>query len=710
MIRTLSVSAIALSAVLGGTTASFPQELGRPTLNFYGVSGVIDMPSAAVQPDGQLASTLSYFGGISRGSLSFQIFPRVSGTFRYQGFQDLNYAGYEDYYDRSFDISMLILKESRYLPAVAVGLQDFVGTGVSSGEYIAASKTVTPRLRATVGLGWGRLGSDGDLGSPFGDRDPIEVDQGGTLNAEQYFRGPAAPFAGIEYQATDRMTLLAEYSSDAYELEAGERGSVSDAIIDRASPLNFGVDYRLNKNASLGAYYMYGSEIGLKVNFVANPYEPPMTGSYAPGPLPVQPRPARGSDPAAYATDWTQTPGVAATLTQRLAADFDEQGLDLESLAVDAGTATVRVRNPRFDAEAQAIGRAARAMSRVLPASVETFRITPSVDGMPVSTVTLRRSDLETYETAPDGADKLAAVAGIGEAVPQPAGSVRNAEVVPRFKWNLGPYIRNSYFDPDSPIRADLGARLSASYEAAPGLVFAGSISKRLIGNLDENKRIDTSVLPPVRSNFPLYDREGDPSLDSLTATYYFRPATNFYGRVTGGYLERMFGGVSGEILWKPVDSQLALGAELNYAKQRDYDVQFGFQDYDVVTGHLSAYYDIGGGYHAQVDVGRYLAGDYGATFGFDREFENGWSVGAFATVTDVSAEDFGEGSFDKGIRLRIPTSWFTGEPTRRAASTVIRPVTRDGGARLSVPGRLYGRARTYHESELEGQWGRVLR
>ena len=231
---------------------------------------------------------------------------------------------------------------------------------------------------------------------------------------------------------------------------------------------------------------------------------------------------------------------------------------------------------------------------------------------------------------------------------------------------------------------------------------------KSVVGNLDNSNRLSDSVLPRVRTDGVLYDKQGDPALEHLTATYFFRPADDIYGRVTGGYLERMFGGVSGELLWRPANSRLALGAELNYVKQRDYDLQLGFRDYSVVTGHVSAYYQMNNGFHAQLDVGRYLAGDIGATLSIDREFKNGWKIGAFATLTDVSAEDFGEGSFDKGIKLDIPVSWFLGTPNTYRLGTVLRPITRDGGARLNVGGRLYERVRQYQRPTLENQWGRV--
>lgn len=179
---------------------------------------------------------------------------------------------------------------------------------------------------------------------------------------------------------------------------------------------------------------------------------------------------------------------------------------------------------------------------------------------------------------------------------------------------------------------------------------------------------------------------------------------------MTAGYLETMYGGLSTELLWKPINGPLALGAEVNYAKKRDYDQLFGFQDYDIVTGHASAYYDFGEGYLGQVDVGRYLAGDYGATFSLDREFDNGFRVGAFFTLTDVSFDDFGEGSFDKGIRFTFPIDWLTGTPVQGGYGTTIRPVQRDGGARLDVRNRLYEVVRGSQTNELEDRWGRFWR
>lgn len=64
----------------------------------------------------------------------------------------------------------------------------------------------------------------------------------------------------------DRWTLKAEYSSDAYETEDGLR-----EIFTRKSQFNFGTEYQYSDGLRLGAYYLYGSEIGVNLQYQLNP-------------------------------------------------------------------------------------------------------------------------------------------------------------------------------------------------------------------------------------------------------------------------------------------------------------------------------------------------------------------------------------------------------------------------------------------------------
>ena len=75
-----------------------------------------------------------------------------------------------------------------------------------------------------------------------------------------------------------------------------------------------------------------------------------------------------------------------------------------------------------------------------------------------------------------------------------------------------------------------------------------------------------------------------------------------------------------------------------------------------------------------------------------------------------MSDEDFGEGSFDKGVTLSIPLGWGTGQPSLRRVGGDIRSLSRDGGSRLRVQGRLYDKVRDSHSGQLYQGWGRFWR
>ncbi|MES2435286.1 MAG: YjbH domain-containing protein [Pseudomonadota bacterium] len=677
----------------------------RPSLSFSGVTGLIDMPSGDQQSDGTLSVVKSQFGPIGRTTLSFQITPRLSGSFRYSSVKDWFNPpedGITTYSDRSFDLRYQLTSEGRYVPAITVGLQDIIGTGVQSGEYIAATKTFGDRVKVTAGLGWGRYGSYGSIGSPFGTRPTVDFGEGGTLRTGQWFRGEMAPFAGIEWKVNEQWAVKAEYSSDAYVEEAENR-----ATFERNSPFNFGVEYTTKTNMRLGLYSLYGSKIGFSVQLALDPKQNPRGGSRGPGPLPVTASAAAKS----WGPNWVNDRGAQTAMRDQTQAILKRDGITIESMAINANRVHLRIRNTKIANAPQAIGRTARALSATMPASVSSFEIVAMAQGVPLSNVVIRRADLEALEFAPGAdltMDQRVQILPVAAALPE--GAIRTDGLYPRFNWGLTPYVATSLFDPGKPLQANIGLRLTARYDIAPGWVFSTSIAKPLYEGIERSTFPSNSKLPHVRSDSNLYTINGDPAVERLTLAWYAKPAPELYTRVTVGYLERMYGGISGEVLWQQPDKPYALGAEVNYVKQRDYDQLFGFRDYSIVTGHISGYYSFGGGYHAQLDVGRYLAGDYGATLALDREFANGIKVGAFATLTDVPFDTFGEGSFDKGIRISLPMSFFTGAQTQKVSKLTLRPLLRDGGARLSVDGRLYDTVRTYQESDLDAAWGRFWR
>lgn len=676
----------------------------RPVLSVGGTPGVVDLPSARSLPDGHLAFSSSVLSNSVRNTASFQVLPRVYGTFRYSIFQDFfednpdnptNQLFEQQLFDRSFDVHFRILDEQSDGVDLAVGLRDFLGTGFLSSEYIVATKQVTDSVTVTGGLGWGRLAGRGAFDNPLGlisdsfnNRPDRDFGSGGEVESTSWFRGDVSAFAGLDWQVTDNASVQLEFSPDLYERE------LEFSEFDVTSPINAAVQYRFDNDATFRAFTIGGELFGAQFSFFLDPSRRVVAAGAEPGPQPLVPG-------TGVAASWGNT--GPQDMETRISQALADEGIRLERLDVQGSTATAYIQNQHWDVEAQAAGRAARTLAQQLPPHVATFTLVFQQDGLPLSSVTTQRSDLEDLQYDHDGAWRTLSRASI-------EGAGQGGAVRPRLDYSLSPYLATSYFDPQSPIRADVGPQLDLTYLAAPGVMLAGRFRYPLAGNLDESIRASDSILPRVRSESHLYANESDFEINRLTAEYLWRPGDEIFARVTGGYLENMFGGLSGEVLWRPVDSRFAFGADINYAKQRDFDMLFGFQDYDVVTGHASAYYDIGNGFHARVDAGRYLAGDWGGTFALHREFNNNVRVGGYFTLTDVPFSDFGEGSFDKGIEIEFPLSWFTGKPSRLTAQQTIRPVLRDGGARLQVDNRLYPLTREYGGPELSDGWGRYLR
>ena len=90
--------------------------------------------------------------------------------------------------------------------------------------------------------------------------------------------------------------------------------------------------------------------------------------------------------------------------------------MTLEGFEMSGGQATIRVQNNRWGMEAQAAGRAARVMATTLPPQIEHLRVVLQENGVPISQITTRRSDLEDLQYDYDGTWRTYARAVIDDA------------------------------------------------------------------------------------------------------------------------------------------------------------------------------------------------------------------------------------------------------------------------------------------------------
>jgi hypothetical protein len=194
-----------------------------------------------------------------------------------------------------------------------------------------------------------------------------------------------------------------------------------------------------------------------------------------------------------------------------------------------------------------------------------------------------------------------------------------------------------------------------------------------------------------VRTNIRQYLTTSDVTMPNFQLTGTKVLAPDVFGMAYAGMLESMYAGVGGEVLYRPYGERWAFGVDVNWVRQRGFRQDFALRGYKTVVGNATVYLNTG--FHdvtLAASVGRYLAKDYGVTLDVSREFDNGVRMGAYATLTNKSGKQTGEGSFDKGIYFSIPFDLLLPRSSRARASFMWEPLLRDGGARLNRRYSLY--------------------
>ena len=152
----------------------------RPTLSFFGAPGMVDMPvatpmrDAGCEPVGRRIRQHGSGGrSTSRSRRAFRAASAIPGS-------TSSIPGPEARFDRSFDLRFLLVEETDRLPALTIGLQDFGGTGIYSGEYLVGNQDLrtgcAPRPVSAGAASGSRNGFDNPLGflsSEFDDRGDI---------------------------------------------------------------------------------------------------------------------------------------------------------------------------------------------------------------------------------------------------------------------------------------------------------------------------------------------------------------------------------------------------------------------------------------------------------------------------------------------------------------------------------------------------------
>ena len=377
-----------------------------------------------------------------------------------------------------------------------------------------------------------------------------------------------------------------------------------------------------------------------------------------------------------------------------------EAGYEVEQIAISDDTLQLRAEQTRYRDALVGHERAMRVLQATVPAPIQHFELIDTVHGLGQVMVAVDRDELVDALTPSDMQPALEDV--LSREVPKDLSNATTENTVNSVEtitpeqspWSttLTPYLQQGFGGVDSIYTYDIGGRAELAWAKEQTLAQA-TVLASLLNNYTDFTQLNPgfTTLPPVRTRIREY-LDQPIRLEALQLTQFGEIGNDWQAQGYGGYLELMFAGVGGEVLYRPLNSTWGVGVDVNVVRQRDPASELGLLDYQVETGHVTLYKDLPNFYDFRVKLsaGRYLAGDVGGTVDISREFASGVVVGGYFAKTNVSAEEFGEGSFNKGFYLQVPLDLLTIGHTKSKASLGFNPIQRDGGQKLSRRNNLW--------------------
>jgi len=615
--------------------------------NNYGIVGTIHTPSARTYDEGVHGITVYRGTPNQTVTLSAHPFDWFEASFFYTNVTDRPYCYdftsktcLQDFKDKGFNFKLRLLKEQGVFPAIAIGLNDFAGTGLYSSEYIVGSYGMN-RTDFHFGLGFGQLdGSDLSFKNPltyisdqFSDRPTNTEGLGGSFQPSRYFSGDtASPFFGVSHAFNNKLLLKAEYDS-----------SVRPGLVPFRIPKNdfsFGVDYLINDNFSIGVSYERGDYASLKFVYKNDPINTFQKSQYARGDR------RRGDN------KYTQ-----------LINNLEENGIGVKKLTRNANSIGLQL--------TQVIHPNLLIVEDIINQSARDAGITEDI--------------VKDIEVA-----NLIAVKEIDDSYRASSQTIYERSTTKRFSTNTRANFRPFLASREEFFKGAFLVENDSEFIIRENLFFNINLKYSLADNLDDLYIPPVDVYPEqVRSDVKEYlknMKDGGVLIGRAQLDYHLTPIKNHHIMMSAGILEDMFSGIGGEYLYFKPNKNYSFGMDLFKVFKRDYSWRFGHSGYENTMATVNFNYRNYGTipFDMKVSAGEYLAGDVGYTIEFSRTFYNGVYFGAFATFTDVTTKEFGEGSFDKGIFFNIPIYG-------NLINYTWRPLTKDPGAKLNRRHTLHG-------------------
>ena len=257
--------------------------------------------------------------------------------------------------DKAVDAKFRLLREGKYVPAVAVAVSDPHGTRVYASQAIVASKEIFP-FDLSLGFGNGRLGRKPSR--PQGEGFKIEL-----FTDPRKWAREALPFGGIQYAATPWLSLLAEYSPIRYERQTTDPAQKKYFPTAVRSPFNFGARVKPLKWLEIDASWQRGNEVGVTAS-VAFDIGRPL--------VPIR------DEPYLEPVEASRAP-----LRDRIAIALADVGFSDIAVSTDGFTLRVDAQNDRYFFAPRAVEVLLATIAPFVPPNVEYVRVQLKENGIP---------------------------------------------------------------------------------------------------------------------------------------------------------------------------------------------------------------------------------------------------------------------------------------------------------------------------------------
>lgn len=647
------------------------------------------------------------------GTLTIAPFDWMEASYFYYRPSDLLWAGPETkglYLDKGFNLKFSYQPKYKLLPKVAIGLNDFAGHSLFSREYIVATKEIK-NFKVNMGMGWGAFSQQKPLKNPlsvisdgFIDRPSIYNESygvGGNFSSGSWFRGPVGIFGGIEMNIPYAKGLKVKMEYDPFDYMdfsccGGGTSPISETLRMKDSNINIGMSFPIFKeNLNLDVSYIKGNTINVSIAFGAN-----FSNDFFP-----KPKFSKKVKPKI-----SQTLKDSNSFYIDLLNNLNKKELFLQSASFKENKLDITISNSKYRSHIRSASYAAAtsmSVAKEYSLNIDNIEVTHLNADMELNRINITASSLDkpkyTELIKRDTKISNPSVGGYKK------GDFTPGINFPAFFYGWTPAMVNHIGSPEKFLFAGAIIRVDTELQFSRRLMLSSNFAFDIVNNFDGKVSDPGSQMQNVRTEVVRYLQEGDQYIPQMQLDYLLPLTNEINAKISSGLLERMYGGIGAEVIYKPINKRYSIGAEFYQVKQRDFDQRFKFKEYETGTGHVNFKYKFNEGIILNLSYGKYLAKDIGYTFDLSRRTKSGFRAGFWFTKTNVSAEVFGEGSFDKGFYFQIPIDLFLRQHKGGYTNFRLRPLTRDGGQKLNQGNPLNGMLMHTQYIDFKDQWGDFL-